>query len=60
MLRSFMIHDKTIKCTNCGLGHKSNFRKCQEYIINSRIKKIMAVKNVSAYETRRLILDNRG
>lgn len=52
--------DNRIRCTNCGDNHKSNFRKCREFIFNYQLKKTMAERNLSAYEAANMIKGNRS
>lgn len=47
--------NKITKCRNCGLEHKSTYRKCPIFEKNKIIKTIMAYNNVTFYEAERIL-----
>lgn len=51
--------ENKVKCTNCRVSHKSNFKKYREYLFNIQLKQIMADKNISAYNAASVIKGNR-
>ncbi|CAL1681333.1 unnamed protein product [Lasius platythorax] len=47
--------EREIKCTNCCRRHKPTYRRCQEYIYNFQLKKIMAESNKTIEEAKALL-----
>lgn len=52
------MHEKN--CNNCEGGHKANDKKCHVFNENAQIKKLMAEKNVSAFEAASIIVSTRS